>query len=511
MIGSNGVYGDRTRLVDTNTFKLTQVITSQPDTCEFTIKKFGDRTYRPEVGDDVQVRNDGIHIFAGVITEIDEQYDVSDYAGYRVVCTDYTYKLDARLVVETYEDMTVDAIMTHLKANYLPSDVTIDNVDCDTTINFAAFNYEPVSQVIAKLAELAGADWYIDPYKDIHFAVQQTIDAPFDLSDDGGKYVYDSLIVRRDQTQIRNVIYVRGGEYLANVTTAVYDGNNAQRYFVTPYKMSELTLTVTGQQKSIGVDPIDDPLQFDAMHNFQEKTVFFRSDRIPRNTSALAASQKVRIGGKPNLPVIWRQSDSGSIALYTSREHVIVDASINSKDGARQRAAAEILAYRGTLVEAEFDTYEEDLHTGQRITVQSDLRDIEDQYIINKIVWKVFGVRDDQCPQLVAHVSLVTTRTFGLTQLLQRLMNQEKKLLKINEGETLDTIESITDLMSLACITTAHYADLNVDDVATLAGVVTANIDYGEQYVTGPWTGGYPHDTPSDRRRLFLVEGSPLG
>lgn len=492
--------------------KITQVITSQPDTCEFVIKKFGDRTFLPAVGDHVIVKEDGINIFNGVITEIDEKYAVADYVGFRVICSDNAYRLDARLVVDTFEDLTVNEIIALLKDRYFPSDITIANVDCDTPIAQATFNYETVSSVLTKLAELAAADWYLDYYNDLHFAEQNTINAPFNLTDTGGKYVYESLVVRRDQTQLRNIIYVRGGEYLGNTVTAVYDGNAAQRYFVTPYKMSNLTLTVTGQQKSVGIDPIDDPLQYDAMHNFQEKTVFFRSDRVPRNTSALAASQKVRIGGNPNLPVIWKQRDSGSIETYTAREHVIVDASIKTKEGARQRALAELLAYRSTLSEAEFDTYETNLHTGQKITLQSDLRGLNEDYIINKISWSYFGMNGDTgCPQLVCHVSLVTTRTFGFTQLLQRLINQEKKNLVILDGETLDTVESLEDEITLAETTSFALSHNMQTEAITLGATTTGHRDYGEQYVFGPWTAGFPHDTPSDRRRMFIFDGSPLG
>lgn len=440
---------DRTRLVDTYTLRITQVITSQPDSCEFVIKKFGDRSYKPTIGDTMYIKDDGVNVFSGVITEIDESYDVADYSGFRVICSDYTYMLDGRLVVQTFENMTVNAIMAAIKEQYLPSNVTIANVSCATVVDYAAFNYEPVSQVITQLAELVGADWYIDYYQDIHFSVQGTVAAPFNLSDTGGKYIYDSLTVRRDQTQVRNVVYVRGGDYIGSTVTAVFDGNAAQRYFYLPYKMSNLGVTVTGQAKSVGVDPLDDPGNYDAMHNFQEKTVFFRQDKIPRNTTALAASQKVRIHGNPNLPILVQERDQDSINTFTSREYFIQDASIKSKDGARQRAQAEMLAYKTTLAEAEFSTYEDNLHTGQTITVQSDLRGLNEDYVISKLEWQVFGMDPDtQCPTLVCKVSLVTKRTFGYTQLLQRLLNKDKKSLILDGTETLDRFQAFAETAS---------------------------------------------------------------
>lgn len=440
---------DRTRLVDPYSLKITQVVTSQPDSAEFVIKKFGSRSYKPSAGDSVVIKNDGVHIFAGTITEIDEAYDVADYAGYRVICTDHTFSLDARLVTETFENMTVNAIIAQLKETYLPSNVTIAGVNCPTVVDRAVFNYEPVSQVLTQLASLVGGDWYIDYYRDIHFFLQNTIDAPFNLSDTGGKYVYDSLTVRRDQTQIRNVVIVRGGDYLANTVTAIMDGNGAQQYFNLPYKFSEIAVTVTGESKSVGVDPIDDPTAFDAMHNFQEKVVFFRHDRIPRDTSALSAANKVRISGRPNLPILVQERDQDSIDTYTAREYFVQDATIKSKESARQRAQAEMLAYKSTIAEAEFDTYEEDLHTGQKITLQSDLRGLDEDYVISRLQWQVFGMRSsDGCPALVCHVSLVTTRTFDYTQLLQRLLNKDKKSLILDGTEQLERLQGFADTAS---------------------------------------------------------------
>lgn len=444
----NGV--DRTRLVDYSSLRIRQVITSLPDSAEFVIKKFGDRTYAPTIGHTVVITQNGTTFFRGVITEMSEEYEVGDYVGYRITCSDYTYKLDSKLVVATFEEQTVLEIIQFLKeSGYIPNEITINNVDVTTEVAYMACNYQPVSQVLTELAELVGADWYIDYDNDIHFNIQATEAAPFGLTDDGGKYIYESLIIRRDQTQVRNIIYVRGGEYLADTITAVFDGNGAQRYFNLPYKMSSVHLTVTGDSRSVGVEPLDDPSEFDAMHNFQEKLIFFREDKTPRDTSALAASQKIRISGQPYLPVLARVPDLAAIDAFTAKEHVIVDTRIKTKAAARQRAVAELMAYKTTISEAEFSTYEEGLHTGQTINVQSTLRGLDEDYIINKLEWKVFGVdASDNSTRLICKASLVTTRTFGYTQLLQRLLNKERNALTVNEGDILEVIQTFEDTAS---------------------------------------------------------------
>ncbi len=132
--------------------------------------------------------------------------------------------------------------------------------------------------------------------------------------------------------------------------------------------------------------------------------------------------------------------------------------------------------------------------------------------MINKVTWQYFGMNNDTgCPQLVCHVSLVTTRTFGFTQLLQRLLTQEKKTLQIIEGETLDTVESMEEEITLVENVTSSLSHNPITETITLSDTTTGHKNYGEDYVLGPWTAGFPRDTVGSKKRLFIFDGSPLG
>jgi hypothetical protein len=429
------------------TLRISSILTREPDTAYFSIKKFGSRTYTPTVGEETIITGDGTRIFAGRIVRVEESYDKLELVEYRISCIDYTRDLDQRLVVESYTNQTINAIIADIRTKYMHASITIANVDAPVTIQKISFNYEQVSQCIKQLAEMVNYDWYIDYNKDIHFFAKTDNAAPFALSDTGGKYIYDSLIIRKDITPVRNTIYVRGGEYEADPFTASIVADGQTHIFNTGYKFSDLAVTTSGQQKSIGIDYIDDPGSYDALYNFQEKLLKFREDKKP------SVNTVVQWSGHPWIPVIVKYRSASSIAAFSATEgtdgiyeYKIIDKSIKSKAAARQRARAEILAYAATVSEGEFKTYQTTLRVGQRITVQSDLRGVNAAYIINRIEIEPFGNQGN----LIHRVGLMSTRTFDMIQLLQKLLTEKDKEISVSEDEVLDEVETSEDNITIS-------------------------------------------------------------
>lgn len=491
---------DRTRSIRSGSLRIVSVLTNSPDTAEFLVPKFGDRTFTPDVDDEVIITNDGTRIFGGHIMQMDETFSVLNSVDYRVKCIDYTKHIDQRLVVDTYENMTVQAIVTAIRNTYMPSDVDVSNVTVTTLIPYIAFNYEYPSDCLRQLAELSGADWRIDYNKNLYFQEQATDAAPFSLSDTNGRYIYNSLRMRKDLTQLRNVIYVRGGEYQAVTTTAAFVAETNQKHYLLPYKFSDLVVSVTGQSKSVGIDPIDPETEYDALHNFQEKMVKFREDRKP------SAGSAVRISGRPYLPVIYKLRDPGSIATFTAREYAVVDRSINSREGAQKRALAELLAYKSTISEGSFDTYDTGLEVGQQITVQSDLRGIDASYVINRVETSDFS-QDASNPgsvTMVHRIGMVSTRTYDYINLLQRLLNEKKKNIIVSDLETLDTVEAVTEAISMSELVVTTTSHNPIAESVSFGESVSTTTGQATEFVLGPYS-------PSGVKRVFILDGSPLG
>lgn len=442
---------NRTRLIDPSSFSIQSVLTKQVDTATFAVHKFGARTFAPTVGQEVIITLGATRVFGGRIIRVSEDYDKLDFVGYRVECVDYTRDLDRRLVVQNYSDMTVEAIIADIADTYFDANISVAGVDCPINVDQIAFNYEYPSKCIQQLAELTNYDWYIDYNKVLYFFSKEDNSAPFELSDTGGKYIYETLSIRKDISPVRNTIYVRGGEYKADPFTAEKVADGSQLVFDTGYRFSDISCTVTGQLKSIGIDGIDRETDYDILYNFQEKILKFREDKKP------SASSVVKWWGRPWLPVIVKLRDNTSISTFSATEggdgiyeFKIIDKSIESKEAARQRARAELLAYAATLNEGSFDTYSAGLRVGQRIHVQSTLRGIDAYYVINRVRMVPVVNATDATYQMRYTIGLMTTRTFDYIDLLQKLLLEKDKSIDISSDEVLDEIESSFDTLTIA-------------------------------------------------------------
>lgn len=202
------------------------------------------------------------------------------------------------------------------------------------------------------------------------------------------------------------------------------------------YKYSDFAAHLTGEVLSIGIDGIDNADNYDALFNFQEKIIKFKEADKP------SANKTLKVSGKPNLPVIVRYRSASDIASMVSAEggdgtyeYLIKDSSINSKTGALQRARAEIVAYAQTLTEGEFVTEVSGLKAGMSIDIQSTSRNINETFIINKVTTVQFTPTT-----FLYSVSLITTRTMDLIDLLQKLILRSTEDINMNPNDITDVI-----------------------------------------------------------------------
>ncbi len=466
---------DKTGSVEANSLKIQNILTRRRDTASFNILTHTGDSYLPRLGEEVVIYDssgelgaqtwddmdeawedtdrtwEGTEkIFGGVIVEIESTAMAYGTVRHNIQCQDYTRLLDKRLVPDSFTDKTVDEIIAALKDLYFPEDFTINNVDAPILIQSISFKYMPLAKAIEKLADILNYDWYVDYDKDVHFFARETVLAPFNLADNDGSYRYDSLIIRRDNSQLRNSIIVRGGEYEAANYTSDIVADGAQTDFLLPYRYEGYRATLTGRVLNIGRDGVDDEDLFDAMHNRDEKFIRFRESRKPTVGSVITS------GGKPLLPVIVKYNSSESIRATASAEsndnftsdgiyeYLVVDPNITSKAAARQRAQAEILAYATTLSEGEFITEVAGLKAGQRITITSASRGIDENFVINKVEVSQFS-----SDTLQYHISLITTKTFDLIDVLQDLILGSLDKVQIKEGEVQDIVLAFEDEFSL--------------------------------------------------------------
>ena len=425
-----------TKLIEKGSFTKEENLTSQVDTCKFVYKKYGSRSYIPIIGEVIEVLDGATKIFAGVISKVSKAVMGSHTAVYTVEIKDYTHLLDRQLVPTDYTDRSPEYIINDILTNYTDGNFTQNNVAVTgIIIEYLKFDYVLVSKALEELAKLTGYDWYVDYDKDIHFFSKADGEtSPWNITDTNQKVIDNSLRISISDSQMRNTIYVRGGEYVGSSRSdKVGEGDGTTKSFKMPYRYdTEPTVTVNAVAQTVGIDFIDDEDAYDCLWNYQEKVIKFK-------TAPVAGD--VVVTGDPMIAVLIKAQDNASVEANGTFEYRIVDKKIKTKDAARRRASAEMTDYAASLEEASFTTYTTGLKAGMRLNITSNVLNENQSFIITKIRTNIL----DEGSNFKYQVKLVTQRTMGIIDFLQKqIIDVEKRIGVLRqENEVLDTIIDI--------------------------------------------------------------------
>ena len=486
----NGI--DKTSVIQWPSFQLDRALTNQVDSVQFSILRKSPSDYKASMLDDIKVYDGAVCIFGGQIIEVKSNVEGANVETVEFTAKDYSYSMDSNLVIDVYQNMTVNAIIADILSVYC-SGFTGSNVNAPVTIGYIAFNYEYPSKCLQQLAELINYDWYVDENKDVHFFSKGAVTSPFSLTDISGNFVYDSLQLNSNLTNLRNTIIVRGGQYLGSLTSEKQTADGQAITYKQGYQYNTVFVKINGTSKTVGVDNIDDPTTKDCLYNYNEKFVRFPDSSKP------TAGQVVEVGGYPYIPVIVKVKDVISVAQFGTREFKIIDNSIDSKQGARDRAQAEIASWAQTLNEGSFDTYISGLDTGQQININSTIRGVNQDYIISRISTQMRSPTD-----FIHSVTLVTTKTFGMVEFLQKLLMDKDKEIKISSGEVLDEVESANEIIEMTdSISISKVHNPQTESISINESVTAQSVNYPVEFCVGP-------QVPTGYKRQFILDGSPL-
>lgn len=447
---------DKTSSVVFNSVKKKDNLNQQVDNLTFNIKKYGSLTYKPSLGDEVIMQKDGITIFGGVIVRITEESKAGLILEYTITCNDYSQFLKRKLVTERYLSTTVGAIIADILSTYAP-DFTDTNVVGDFPIESFAFNRITVAESLQKLADAISYIWYVDYDKDIHFIPKNSEHAPFDLTDTSGNYIYNSLEIIEDLSQIRNSVLVQGGEATSIATrTEYFTGDGVQESFPLANKFSSVPSVVVGTSaQTVGIDNIDDDGSYDVMWNFNEKSVRFTSGNI--------ASTDFTVEGYYLYPIVVRIPAPTSISEFGVYEFAITDKTIASQDEAVSRAIAELTSYQNELHEGSFRTYEDGLRSGMVIDINSTQRGQAISVLIQNVTTTM---RDPIGTSLEYSIRFATLKSIGIIEYLQRQL-RSREIIE-DDQETLlnyiftgNDVVNCTDSISAPITTTGPYVYSN--------------------------------------------------
>lgn len=417
---------DRTDKVVWNSLKKTDVLNDKVDTLSFSINKYGNQTYYPEAGQTVELIIDGATDYKGVILTVNKSSEGHSIVRYDVSCADNSYDLGKVLVAETYENTTVEAVINALVTTYAPG-FTTASVDADVPVESITFNYISVKDALAKLAKLSNYSWYVDYANDIHFFAKNTELAPFNITDTSNNYIYDSLEVSDDISQLRNRVYVRGGEAEGDARTETFNGDGVKKFFKLSNKFAHLpTVTVGGAAQTVGVDFLNEEADFNVLWSYQESYLKFTN-------APLSGMNNISVTGIPLYEIRVLVEDDDSIAENGVAEISKEDLNIKSKAEAKAFAIAELEAYADKISEGSFSTYTPGLRSGQTITVNSTARMVNESFLIQRVSFQMLSQTTG-----FYSVELATLKTVTLIDYLLTQLRSNATLIKDNDNVLLE-------------------------------------------------------------------------
>jgi hypothetical protein len=425
--------------VQFNSLKISNKINNNVDECSFKIRQVSGG-YRPNLNDEIEITHNSVKIFGGNIVRVTETSNSLTNIVYDVKCIDYSGQLRRILVTERYENETVDDIVDDLIDKLNDISFTTNGVQITKLIRSISFNGLTVADCLNKLAEALNAFWYVDYNKDIHFFEKMSELAPFNLTDNSGNYIYESLEIEEDISQLRNRVTVRGGttESDANRTETIVCQDDTQDIFPLGYKFARLPIVeVNGTPVTVGTEYLTDDASVDCQWSFQEKYIRFTAGNLP------TTGDIITIAGKILIPIIVRTPNNLSIEEFGVFEYQIVDDTIQTNDQAIERAIAELQAYSAELHEGSFKTYNSGLRAGHVLNINSIARDKLVDVVIQSVELRPRTPMGD----IEYTVSFATLKTFGIIEYLQNSLRNER--VAVDEQETLLSFEQVDEMISI--------------------------------------------------------------
>lgn len=427
---------DKTSIIDQQSVRYSQTLSKEPSTATFSVT--GAAT-KPTVGQAIVVTLDSQTFFTGTIVSRNETLINNGVPSFEYKCLDRYFDMDRRLVAKAFSDTTLGAVASFIIANFTTG-LTLNVPATTPTIKTVRFNYEEPSRCIQKLCDAVGWDWHIDPDGVINiYQAGETI-APFTIDDSNTTdeaYVTNSLEFNRNIIELKNTVYVRGGEYLDPISEedAVdkYEANGTDNTFPLVYRYNSVQITRNGIPQDVGVDFINDIADYDCLYNFSEKLVRFAD-------GTLVAGDIIRIFGNAYVPLIVQAVDTDSIVAYGEREGIEINKSINSIEEAESLANAILDKWREGSKEGSFMSYKTGWHVGQTVHVVSALSGIDDYYKVNRVSAQMHGYDDFKFT-----VEFIKSGQTTFTDLMISLIGKEKNNISIGENEVLQKFRKVAE------------------------------------------------------------------
>ncbi len=350
-----------------------------------------DAPYRPTLGHEVVLSEDGTDIFGGFIDRTEEQGDdgqtIPEFMT-EIVCVSYDVIADRRFVTETFPaGTTLEGVLDVLE-DYVTDYGASKNagqVTGPALTEDLILAGERLRDVFNKLSELTGYLWAFAPDKTFSMFTVGADAAPFNIVDTDlpAKYVGDIRVVRSREKYVNRVI-VKIGDNAVVEKTETFTGDGATSTYPLTYTMVYTPVvgrgyvTHNGIYETLGL--INAHWLFDPATNSLIYTP--AEDNVPAN---LPNSDTAVIVYDAQFPMTVTVEDSAAITANGLFEDVYSYPAVYDVPTAQLLAASLLSKGLSIKEEAEYQTYEIGVLPGMTQTIAHADRDLSGSYLITEV------------------------------------------------------------------------------------------------------------------------------
>jgi len=433
-------------------------------------------------------------LFAGVIEKV--QIDGRNNLTIRsVVSSGWKRLFDRKLIAESYANILAGDIVKDIIANWTEG-FTEGTIEDGATIVSAPINYKTPSDAISALANKIGFTWYIDNNRAVHFKLRTRDTAPETITDTSANYKDLKLIP--EVSELANSIIVRGGSFLSTTQTKSFVGNGETTAFLLPEKPKDVSVTVGGVAKTLGI-------KFGELTPTTDFVVSYEEKYIENGTLAvLGVGAVLEVSYKYDVPIRLRVRDSASIAAMAALfpgtdgifEKLIEDDTLDSRELATSLAEEHLRLFANATIKGSFSTENAGFEPGQVLTIAA--RGVNTSAVIESVTMSSLGNG-----YFEYNVDFATV-LFNFEDFLRTLLTRGK--LKLDDSELVELIELLEDTLTLAETITLTVDENRVIDTIELSESISATKNFAVEYVWAPY---FPA-SHADTKRQFILDASPL-
>lgn len=379
----NGI--DKTDIVIKRSIRISDNLNERSTASIGILDKTG--SYRPQVGESVEIWDGTEQIFGGSIDDLEEE-KIPGNTALRydsIPLVDHHQTTDRKLVAETYENEYAGNIVKDIITKYLSSDgITIGTIQDGQIIKKAVFNYIYASQCFDEISELTGLQWVIRPNKSFDFFDRTTFEAPFNIEESSD---IRNVKVRRDRENYRNKQYLRAGHDISAVQIRTFKGDGESQVFTVDLPIAKVpTIKVNGVAKTAGIRGLE--TGFDWYWQKNDKTISQDNSGVKLTSSDILTIEfqgfyPIMIISEDPEAIIDRQNIEGGSGVYESIEE---KTTIDNRDAALDYTGGLLRKYAKISKTLTLDTYTPGLKAGQLITVNLPIHGINnEQMLISKV------------------------------------------------------------------------------------------------------------------------------